>query len=77
MEHVSYTFEDLYYNIYNKDDKPYRLNQELDDIKFGIYRGNFTEDQLREAAKRKIWLTNSPIGWSQQLDKVLSEHYGI
>lgn len=77
MDHVSYTFEDLYYNIYYKNETPLKLNQELDDIKFGIYRGNYTEEQLREATKRKIWLTNSPIGWSSALDKVLKEYYGI
>ena len=77
MDHVSYTFEDLYYNIYFRGQSPIRLNNDLDDIKFGLYRRGITEEQIRDAAKRKIWLTNSPVGWSDELDKVLREHYGI
>ena len=77
MENVSYTFEDLYYNIYFKDEHPFKLNQELDDIKFGIYRRGITEDQIRNALERKIWITNSPVGWTNELDKILKEYYGI
>ena len=77
MDNVSYTFEDLYYNIYHRNEEPVRLNQELDDIKFGIYRRGFTEEEIRKALGRKIWITNSPAGWNDALDKVLKEYYGI
>ena len=77
MDRVSYTMEDLYYNIYFKDEEPLKLNAELDDIKFGIYRRGVTSEQIREALKRKIWITNSPIGWSDELENILKEYYGI
>ena len=76
MAHVSYTMEDLYYNIYFKDKEPLKLTGE-DSIKCGVYHGNPTEEYLRNALERKIWITNSPRGWCDLLDNILREHYGI
>lgn len=75
MCHNSYTIEDLYYNIYFKDRIPFRLNKETDNLKLGIYEANFPIDKLENAFKSKIWITNSPVGWSSDLDRLLKEHY--
>lgn len=74
MTHVSYTIEDLYYNIYYRDRVFLQLDA-TDNLKFGLYEDNITEERIRRVMKRKIWLTNSPVGWSAALDKVLNDYY--
>jgi hypothetical protein len=76
MDHVSRVMEDLYYNIYFKGQEPFRLSED-DRFKCGIYRRGANMDRVKEAFEKKIWITNSPIGWSEELDKLLSEYYGI
>ena len=74
MSHVSYTVEDLYYNIYYRDRLFFQL-AETDNIKFGLYEDGIEADRIRRVMKRKIWLTNSPIGWTPALNTVLKEYY--
>lgn len=74
MERVSYCIEDLYYNIYFENRVFFQLDA-TDNLKFGLYEDNIDEDRIRKVMARKIWLTNSPIGWSPALNKVLKEHY--
>lgn len=74
MTRVSYTIEDLYYNIYYRDRVFFQLDA-TDNLKFGLYEDNITEERIRNVMKRKIWLTNSPVGWSAALDNVLCEYY--
>ena len=76
MGHVSRVMEDLYYNIYFKDKNPLRLNED-DRFKCGIYRRGANMERVKEAFEKKIWITNSPVGWSDELDKLLSDYYGI
>lgn len=76
MARTSYTVEDLYYNIYYPDRVFFQLT-ETDNLKFGLYEQGIEADRIRRVMKRKIWLTNSPVGWSDDLDKVLREHYGL
>lgn len=73
MQHESYVMEDLYYNIYHPEEA-YLLSKD-DNYKFGIYEKNVREQAIREAMKTKIWITNSPVGWSRKLDRILSEHF--
>ena len=77
MYNTSYVFEDMYYNIYNKDDKPIQLDRANDKIKLGIYNKDVSEEEINNAFKNKIWINNSPAGWSKYLDKKLKEHYGL
>ena len=76
MARVSYTVEDLYYNIYFKGRVFFQLD-DTDNLKFGLYQDDIDADRIRRVMKRKIWLTNSPIGWTKALDGVLHEYYGI
>lgn len=77
MFHHDYVTEDLYFNIYYKDRVPFMLNKETDNIKFGIYKSGVTKEQIKQAFKNKIWINNSTVGWSADLEKLLKEHYKI
>ena len=77
MINNSYVIEDLYYNIYYKDRIPFRLNYEHDNLKCGIYKSDFSTEELKKAFNNKIWITNSPIGWIPDLPKLLEQHYNI
>ena len=55
---------------------PFRLDAERDNLKLGLY-GDYPEETIREALGRKIWITNSPLGWSEVLDRILKEHYRL
>ena len=74
MDRVSYTIEDLYYNIYYPRRVFFQLDA-TDNLKFGLYEQGITAERIRKVMARKIWLTNSPIGWTPALNKVLKEHY--
>ena len=74
MANVSYTIEDLYYNIYYPDRVFFQVT-ESDNLKFGLYEDNIPAERIRKVMKRKIWLTNSPIGWTDALNTVLREYY--
>ena len=72
----SYIVEDIYFNKYFHDRVPVRLNAETDNLKLGIY-GDVPEETIRKAFSNKIWITNSPLGWSAALDCQLKNHYGL
>ena len=77
MEHNSYVFEDLYYNIYYPARIPFQLDIDHDNLKCGVYRKNPRIDYIRRAFKEKIWIQNSNEGWIPELDKMLADYYGI
>lgn len=77
MEHNSYIFEDLYFNIYYSDRIPLTLHIDHDNFKCGIYRKNPRMEYLRKAFREKIWIQNSVEGWIPELDRTLAEYYGI
>ncbi len=72
----SYVMEDLYYNIYFGHRIPFQLN-ENDNLKCGIYDEDYPIDKVCLAFHNKIWIQNSPKGWSWQLEMLLSRYYGI
>ena len=76
MARVSYTAEDLYYNIYYKD-RIFAQVGETDPWKFGLYEDNISAERIEKVMRRKVWLTNSPVGWSDALDGVLSRYYNL
>ena len=76
MDHQSYVIEDLYYNTYCADRKPFQLNADTDNLKCGVYdKSNETLERLRQAPSQKIWITNSPDGWCADLEVLLQIHY--
>lgn len=76
MDGVSYVMEDLYYNIYCRRRIPFRLDRAADNFKLGVY-GPMDETTIREAFTSKIWITNSPEGWSDMLASLLRERYRL
>lgn len=77
MEHNSYIFEDLYFNIFFSDRIPAQLHVDHDNFKCGVYRSNPRISYIEKAFKDKIWIQNSVEGWIPELDKMLSDYYGI
>lgn len=75
-ERESYVIEDLYFNIFFAGRVPFRLNLQHDNLKCGVYRPNPDYDVIRKAFTTKLWITNSPKGWTSQLDRMLAEYYG-
>ena len=75
MENESYVMEDLYYNIYYSTRLPMTIRDEWDNVKCALYFANIYPDGIRRAMERKIWLTNSPNGWTKDLDAVLRQYY--
>lgn len=77
MENNSYTIENLYYNTYFPTRIPLQLDMRFDNYKCGIYRENPNFDRIKAAFDGQIWITNSPVGWSERLSKMLAEYYKI
>lgn len=77
MEHNSYIFEDLYFNIYYPTRIPLQLHIDHDNYKCGVYRPNPRIWYIEEAFKKKIWIQNSVEGWIPALDRMLAEYYGL
>ena len=77
MENESYIFEDLYFNIYYPNRIPLQLHIDYDNFKCGVYRRNPRIHYIEKAFNEKIWIQNSVEGWIPELDRMLSEYYGI
>ena len=76
MAEESYVMEDLYYNIYHKDEPLIQLSKD-DNIKLGIHEKNVSAQTIRDALKTKIWINNSVKGWSPMLWQILKVHYRL
>ena len=77
MEHNSYVFEDLYFNIYYPTRVPQQLNIDHDNLKCGVYRPNPRMEYIKRAFKKQIWIQNSVEGWIPALEKILKDYYKI
>ena len=74
----SYVVEQLYFNTYFADSDPIVIEEDGPTRwQYKMWDKKYTEDELREAIKDKVWLCNSVRGWKPEIEKVLSEYYGI
>lgn len=73
-DHVSYIVEDLYFNNWFCRRRALWVKAPSDPFKMGIYKPT-PAAVIRGAMARKIWITNSPDGWSAELAALLEEHY--
>lgn len=73
----SYVVENIYFNMYYPNRVPFKLNAETDNLKCGIYTKDFPVDTIKKAFRDKIWISNSPVGWSNELDRLLKEYYRV
>ena len=75
MDTTSYVDELLYYNIYDGDRAAINVHTEEQPYKCGVYRSNPRIDYIERCIGRRIWITNSPVGWVPQLDAILNKYY--
>ena len=76
-DHHSCIVENVYFN------KLYRRGLPRDAVKIdgndqyrlGLYSGDYTAESLQAGASNKIWVCNSPEGWTDILDNFLKQHY--
>ena len=71
-DHHSYVVENIYFNALAP--LTYTRIDGKDRYKFGCYDQGYTAEDLDKAFREKIWITNSPEGWTDILDKKLYQH---
>jgi len=74
-DRTSYIVEDIYFNTYYRNRVPLRLDRERDNLRLGIYNAAPDYFELTAALERKIWITNSPVGYVPMLETVLADYY--
>ena len=75
-DHSSYVIENLYFNTYMPKTIPLILSRD-DNWKYEVCFTPLDREGLKQAMARKIWVTCTENGWSEQLEQALAEHYGI
>ena len=63
----------LYFNTVYPSFVPFMLNMETDNLKVIVGRQNANLKLLREYIPRKVFVNNSVIGWSEEMEKVIEE----
>lgn len=61
----------LYFNTVFPSRIPLRLDMEHDNLKVTVARANANMARLKELIPTKIWVNNSPVGWSLELEKII------
>lgn len=77
MENKSYVIEDLYFNYFYPNAGVVELDEDSDKYKCGVYSRHPHPQKLLNALKNKIWITNSPKGWRQDLINLLNMHFNM
>lgn len=78
MDNNSYVFENIYYNYYYPTRKPFTIDEERDNFKCGVHRRTPTMvDNIRKAFDGKIWVQNAEAGYTYELEKMLTDYYGL
>lgn len=76
MERESYVLEDLYFNLFENGGKADVLTGR-DRWKCGMYDDAPAKEKLLQATRSKVWITNSPVGYTPELEKFLVNYYNI
>ena len=63
----------LYFNTVYPSFVPLMLNMETDNLKVIVGRQNANLKLLREYISRKVFVNNSVVGWSEEMEKVIEE----
>ncbi len=75
-DHQSYVVENIYFNTYSSECYPKVLDIECDNLTYPVYdNSRETVDQMHKALDQKTWITNTPEGWSADLECLLQIHY--
>ena len=73
-DHTSYVVENLYFNRLFEGRIPLKLNG-TDNLKYAVDTNPYDLLWLEDALTSKIFITNSPSGWSRELEERLRKHY--
>lgn len=71
---TSYVVENLYFNYIYEGRTPLKLNG-TDNLKYAVDTNPYDLLWLEDALTSKIFITNSPSGWSKGLEERLKKHY--
>ena len=71
---TSYVVENLYFNYIYEGRTPLKLNG-TDNLKYAVDTNPYDLLWLEDALATKIFITNSPSGWSKELEDGLRKHY--
>lgn len=63
----------LYFNTMYPTRVPFKLNMEFDNLKVTVGRPNANLKRLRELMPGKIFVNNSVVGWSDDMEKVIGD----
>ena len=75
-DHNSYVIENLYFNYYQPETRPYLLNRN-DTWKYEVSYTPLYMPDLLHAFATKVWVTCTENGWSERMEEELAGHYGI
>jgi hypothetical protein len=67
--------EQLYFNTYYADSDYVVIEEEPNNYQYKVWDKRVIPDEIREALKEKIWISNSVRGWRPELEQILREHY--
>lgn len=70
----SCVLENVYFNTYHAKDKAVLIDDKSK-YRFALNRKNVSTKAIEDAIKNRIWIVNSPLGWSDRLEKLLLKHY--
>lgn len=73
MTEESYLITSLYFNYFFPNRVPLKLDLQYDNLKAGVYRQNANLTMLKDISHRKIWISNSVAGWSQEFEQIITE----
>lgn len=73
MTEESYLITSLYFNYFYPNRIPLKLDLQYDNLKAGVYRQNANLMMLKGISHRKIWISNSVAGWSQEFEQIMTE----
>lgn len=63
----------LYFNFVYPNRIPLRLDMGYDNLKVSVARQNANLVKLKELIPQKIWVNNSPVGWSLELESIIEK----
>lgn len=73
MDTEAYLITSLYFNTYFPGRVPLVHHLEYDNFKVGVCRPDANLRRLKELIPRKIWVYNSVMGWSEDLQKIIED----
>lgn len=74
---ASAIYEEIYFNKYFAGRQALDVETLESFYRLELRDRQYTDDDLRRAVGKKIWITNTVAGWSDNLERFLNRYYGI